>query len=347
MNRTELLGILKECEPALATNDLVPVLQNFLFDGKNVLAHDGIVMLSKPTDFLPGLGANGKLLLQWLAASRSLMIEADTGEDEVTLKAGRSKLRLPIITSDDFSFEMPKKKARAEFSLDGKLLKALRAVAVCMGSDPAHPWRLGITSIFGKGSVTFFSTDNIAASRAKVKMKGTEAIPPAVLPYRFVELLLSLVRAKGDCTLRIGSDWVEGRFSDGLRLWTKTHGEAEPRNYESTFEMVEDSLPKKLVEIPKGFRDCIGRMLVVLAHGQDKYAKALVAKGKLRLTAESAAGEIRDLIKLTGHENSRLSFYPDRVKACLSYASKMALVEESCVYLGGDTADFVISAVNE
>src|SRR5688572_3377387 len=139
MKRLELIEVLKKVAPALAAKDLVPAMSCFFFDGKLVSAFDDILAISAPmpTDFKGGL--RGHLLLDFLSASRAPEVEFLVEGEEMTVKAGRSKLKIPIVPLDDFKFEWPKVKSEG-LKLDETFFKALNQVLPSMGRDPSNPW---------------------------------------------------------------------------------------------------------------------------------------------------------------------------------------------------------------
>jgi DNA polymerase III sliding clamp (beta) subunit (PCNA family) len=108
MLRKDLVNALEIVRPGLARNDLIPVMTHFWFTGQTLMTFNDQIAISVlcKTELT---GAVPKPLLEFLRASRAKEVEFVTGENEIQVRAGRSKFKLGLLPKSDFVFEMPEK----------------------------------------------------------------------------------------------------------------------------------------------------------------------------------------------------------------------------------------------
>lgn len=347
MKRTDLLSALKRAEPALAAKDLIPVFTCYKFDSNSVLAYNDVVAISTPCSFPVDGGLHGKPLLSWLANSRAKELTLDPGESEMLIKAGRSRIRLPLIPPDDFIFEFPDD-AIAGIKPSPDLLQAIRACSASMGEDPAHPSRMGITVKFGKKEVNLWSSDNISASRSKAaaKIPGDLQGYELILAPRFVDLLLGIAKRDKLQGLIVGEGWVEADFDSGLRLWAKTMAEIDVEAFIQLFDSIYEQLEFEPVSIPKGLSASLDRLVVILDYGADKQARFTSdGKGKLRIVANSPVGEVKENLPFKEHPEVSELLMPHLIKRSLGYVGAMGIIPGCAAIFEGENFDYMVSII--
>lgn len=351
MKRTDLMNTLKRAEHALGSKDLVPVFQCFLFDGKHALAYNDVVAISVPCPFEIKGGLNGRLLLDWLAACRSNDVAVVPKKDEIQLKGGRSKLNLPLVDSEDFIFEFPKERGH-KLTMSEDVVSMIEAVAISMGTDANNPWRLGITVDFKNGKATFYSSDNISASRGNLAVKIGKPLngKAVILPPRFVELLLSFQKKDAAKTLIFGNGWIEASFESGLRLWSKMISEIEPDTFRELFAAQLGKKSPAAITIPRGLDSCLDRVRVMLTHAKLDNVAATVKKGTLKLFADSQLGQVEDMIRIKDHPDVEEKISPTHIARALPHCGKILILADKCVYLSGgaeDEFEYIVALVRD
>lgn len=346
MQRAELIETLKQVAPALASKDFVPVLACFCFDGKLVTAFDDLVALQAPCTLPIKAGIRGRLMLDLLTASRAKeLVLDDASEQEIVLKAGRSRIKLPRIDPEHFIFEMPEPEGVA-VPLSDKVIDALKRVAISMGTDPSHPWRMGVTLLVTAEGISFYSSDNVTVSRARVEQAGLvkkKDTFKCVLAPRFVELLLSQA-AKREGTLNLTSGWSMACFKSGLKLFCKTVNDLELERYEHLFEAV-SQMEERLVPIPKGTDLALQRALALLDGATDKLTELTVRDGVMSLFSKSQHGEVRDRLRFADHPDAKTVIQPEMLHRAIPHSSHMAVDPELAVLLIDEDFDHIISIV--
>lgn len=346
MKRSEFVEILRKVEPALSSKDAVPVQSCFCFDGTTVLAYDDVVAMQAPCKVDLAGGLKGKVLLPFLQTSRAKEVELATadgdGVREVSIKAGRSRLKLPLVDDSDVSFKFPSGKGATEVKPGADFKAALARALVSLGEDPAVGWMFGVTLAWGKKPV-LYSSDNRGVSLVTFRDPAFAGDnKPVVLPPQFCRLLVGLASGDDLEVLLLHQQWAEARFASGLRLFSRTVTEVDVPKYQEMFGRTKGVEP---LVIPDGFERCIDRAKIIAGFAMDPYVTLRVKDGKLRLHTESAAGVAADVLALSGeHEDIEVKVAPDVLARALPHSTGFALREEY-VYLLGDGFSHMVSTL--
>jgi DNA polymerase III sliding clamp (beta) subunit (PCNA family) len=354
MNRTELLNTLKQVEPALATKDFIPVYACLCFTGKTVFAYDDVVALEAPLDGKTVGGVRGRLLLDWLGASRARELEVtQEKEGELLIKAGRAKLTAPLCGVDDFVFEWPKedKADVSTLELKPEVRSALQKASVSMGSDPSHAWRCGVTMEVLADALVFYSSDNKTASKVSCKFSSPKKAvgKKVLLPPRFCELLINIGAGDKPEKLMFTSEWVETIFKSGVRLFSRCMDAVKLKTYEKIFtQTIDAENAPKMVAIPKGFEQALERALVVARFAEDPHTELTVKDGKMVMKTKSPAGDVRDSCDVGNHPDATERLAAEFIQRALPYADKFCIVPgKSCFALRGSGFKHLISVVSD
>ena len=335
MQRKEIMGVLKKVSPALESKDMIPVFTCFCFDGANVTTYDGVVALTHPIDFGGVKGAvRGKLLLDFLSASRADDMSVEEQDSQVTVKAGRSKLDLPLLSEKDFLFSAPEQKGSKEISIEKPLLDAVGQALLSVGKDPGHSWRLGVTTVFTEDGCTLYSSDNRTATRVKLELKSSPKKLKTILPPKFCELLIELSRSDTPKKFILTEEWVSCAFKSGLQLFSRTIPNVELDTWKGLFEIVKDA-KEQLTAVPKGLLRCLERAAVVLPFSDHPvpHTRMTVKGEKLILETESKAGNVRDVLTVEGLEDGKsIRFVPESAMKGMSHATKFAMLDQALVF---------------
>lgn len=342
LKRKDLLAILKKVEPAVDPKSQMEWVKCIYFTGKEAIAFDHKIGISVPCSLGIHGGLEGRVLIDWLAASNARDLKWEVEDGDVVLRAGRARHRIPIQPAEMFSFEMPDDPI-GRIALSDQLVQLLSRVSTSMGTNEEHPWRMGITVRISAKRATFYSSDNFTASReplpirAKKGMSGTELI----MSPDFVNLLLSSAKGERAGELLLGDGWVQCTFESGLRIYGLTIADVQVDTYEQLFDTLTNGLESEPVGIPKGMEGCLKRMSAVLSISDQKCATAKVRSGKLTLEADGST-HARDWLKLPEHGDVEIKFCPEYARRALPHCDRMLLSEE-CIYLAADGYEHVIA----
>jgi DNA polymerase III sliding clamp (beta) subunit (PCNA family) len=322
VNRKTFVEVLGKVADALSGKDLIPVFACFCFDGKSVHAYDDVVALRHPLVCGIEGAVRGTLLLNFLKASKAKDVDVTQDGEGLLLKAGRSKLTTSVLPAKDFLFEEPEVSKKAfTFAVDADFLQSLDKAMVSMGRDPSHPWRLGVCVVGGNDAMTLYSSDNRSASKVVIKGGSTAPGLVTILPPRFCELLVAIGKADAPEMVSLSGEWAVVAFSSGLKLFSRTISGPDVKMYRQLFKAASD---EECVSVPDGLDKALERAQVVLPYAKEPHTKLRVADGKLHLTTESSAGNVKDAITVE-HPECEADLSPDLVYRALPYCPKFRI----------------------
>ncbi len=328
--------------PALATKDYVPVLMHIHFAGDTATAFNdaaaiGVHKVAADLDCC----VPGEMLIRALASFGGQEVLFQPGKDgALTLKSGRSTLRVPTLPAGDFPFEWPGADEGTELDLGREMVRAIERCLISVGSDPNHPAQMGVTMEAEGGFAVFYSTDNLTVSRcatgARAKLPGDA---PVILPRFFCEQLVSLAKTFPDARLVLvvldGALLVE--VGNEASLLSKTLVDVTPVDFPRIVRKHCDlaGLADSLVVIPDQFDAALGRALLVTAGEVIRSAKVSIKGGQLRMRATSGAGDSDDDMALAGAPDESFTFDAALVqrgaKACalVGFTDKVTVMADS------------------
>ena len=334
MKRSKLLSTLDLMRPALSTKDLVPVFKAFCFDDGTVSAYNDTLGITAPCDVTIQAGLSGDVLLSLLSSSRAKSVVLDVDGDVVTLKAGKTRMRLPYFTADEFLFKKPEDDWATGFKISKEVLSALECCLLTASQDTAMPAFMGIAINFGK-AVTFYSCDGDALSRYKFKMKPHKLIDEDlfIIPYEFCQTVLKIA---GKLSLEqgefwINKDWVKVIFPKGFVLYGRI---IEPDKEISYEDLIKDSLGEeklKFIKAPMGIVNALSRASVIVDRNTMR-TNLRIDENKLKLHTESHMGVVRDSVKFEEeHEGIKISINPELIHRALKVCDEFSFLENCTV----------------
>ena len=344
MKRTDFIQTLKRASPALSSKDLVPSFSCFFFKDGKVMAYDDVVAIQTTVDDVSVEGGlQGKLLMDFLGASRAAEISIEVNDDVAELKASRGRLKLPVLPMDDFMFEWPEEKGHA-IEVGDSFMNAIKACYASIGLDPSVPWRMGITLQFESGALAMYSSDNYSITECSVKLKVPKKLREVItiLPPKFCELLISMGTPKELC---LTEDWVTARYEDDTVLFSKTLHDVKPEGFTTVTASIE--WDEGFVPVPKGFEGCLTRALVVLGGAEEQHSDFIVKDNKLRMFTKGNVGEARDYTKFKGHSNCTARARPALIRRALSHAESMSIREGQCIAFTGEGFRHLVAVTQE
>ena len=115
MNRSELVTKLELVGRALSDQDMVPIFKCFVFDGRTVSAYNDSIAIITSCE-LGKFALNGNTLLGLLKNSHFEEVLLTPEKEDITIKAGKSRFKLPYFTQEEFLFKEPTDKWQSSVS---------------------------------------------------------------------------------------------------------------------------------------------------------------------------------------------------------------------------------------
>lgn len=351
MNRAEFATVLQRLSSALSAKDLVPVFSCYCFDGQRVHTYDDIVALEAPFAFpVPG-AYRGDLLLKWANSvqAEEVAIEAIT-EADVTLvqfKCGRSNIKLPQISADNFIFGRPSKKGSIELKVTEEFVAAIASVLPCVSRDATHPWQFGVTIKPGQKKAVVLATNNLSAARATIP--AIEGMSEAILlPPRFCDLLVEMGK-QGITNFILHEDSaVSATFDNGVRLFSKIGSGVDASRYDQLFTPERLSeIKEKLKDCPPGLQATIQRASLVLDKGEAHTLNFKFKEDRLVIQGLSGQGDVKEALKFPDHEACSGDFDPDYLNPVLGSAEMMCMLPQLCLAFWGQGTMYLFKLLGD
>lgn len=338
-DRTELVRTLELVQPALADNNLVPVYQAFVFDGKHVTAYNDSIGIIGPSELgEEPFGANGATLLGLLKNSSGDSVDFSILTENVTIKIGRSEFKLPYFTQEEFLFEEPKEKWHLNVPLNDDFMTGLKVCLDTAGRDQAQPALMGVCLKALKGRFTLYSSDGDAITRYAPQMAADKAAPAGqyTLPNGFCDALGKLWAAaegvKG--TLSVTGEWARAKLDSGFTLYGRMVVQGEALDHEDEIKSTMKG-DQDYVALPMGFDDALSRARV-LADPESQKTVLTVDNGKLEMLTNTHMGVVRDSLSIRGHEDVEAHVNAAFIQRAISTCDQMAIFGNCCVFKNGD-----------
>lgn len=345
MNRAALLTTLELVRPALADEGLVPIFTNFCFDAGSVHAFKETLTIMAPCEINDTFAVSGKTLISLLSASNSLEVEFTLDKDDVLIKAGKSKMKLPCLPKEEFLFEEPEKEQWSIIlDLDSTLLEALKLCLVTSANDATMPAYMGIC-VKGGDNVYFYSCDGDSMSRYQLDgNSSTRKEVQYIMPTEFCEALLRVAEKTG-CEhgfLYVNSEWAIAEFGNNFKVLGRIIDNPEPIDYEAQIEKVYKG-NSAFVEIPDELTHALNRARVV-ADPEGQHTGIKVEGNKMKLNTETHVGNVDDIIPLKGHPDVELEVSAKLMQRSLDVATEFSMNDECTAYRHGE--DFLQILMN-
>lgn len=199
IEREELLNKLQTVAPALAGDDMIHTLQNYLFDGSRLIAFNDRIGISVPLKSEFKGAVPGAALLDAVTIcthAKEIKLEADGNQAKVSAKGSHSKVKLPLLAVETYQaiFAMPPR-PRDGCPLDAEFFGGIDD---CLQSVTKHSnvtETTGVTLIPNHQQLDMFATDRMVMTRATAK-KHSEFKQRVTLSAEFCEQLIRLKGAK-------------------------------------------------------------------------------------------------------------------------------------------------------
>ncbi len=327
MDRAELVKVLELIKPALATNNMVPIFQCFVFDGNGVHAYNDTIAIAGSTEFDVGgaVAIHGNTLLGLLSSSKVEEAIFTQKGQEITLTMGKSISKLPFQSSDSFIFSVPESTWTHRLPFTESTAVALKTCMDTVASDATQAGLLGVT-LTGD---SFYSCNGDSLTRVKLK-KGIKG--RVLLPEPFCAAILRLWAALEvtKAELTINDEWVHVNFGD-WEVYGRVLEISDPIDFE---ELIKRNVKKATaaVVVPEGFNEALSRARV-LADPESQKTVITVSKNKMSLFTETHMGDVRDtVLGLVGHPDVVAAVNASHLQRALRDCDQIA-IHDNCVVL--------------
>lgn len=323
MNRKELLERLEAVAPALAGNDLVPIYQCFVFDGKNLLAYNDAMAIMTPLDEIGEFAVNGKTLLGLLQNTGSEEVDLTLKDENLLIKAGKSNFKLPYFGPNEFLFEEPKTEGGLKIAITQELVDGIKTCLMTAANEEHMKKIAGVC--INAADKALYSCDGDAITSYGLEIKGSGTY---LLPNTFCQQVLKFGTGG---VLHVNQDWACASFTSGYTLYGRLPDIGEPYDYAGQIESTLNEEPN-FVDVPEELDAALARARVI-ADIESAPTRIKVAKGKLELVTSTHMGDVNDVLPLKGHGDVETEVHASLVHRSIGICNKMAILENCTAYM--------------
>lgn len=335
IKRTQLLNVLNMVRPAVAVKDYIPILTHIMFDGVSATAYNDIQAINMDCEVETQGCLPADLLIKALG-SLSVDTVTLTGQDgHVLLTAGKSKIKLPVMPSEDFpdvlNDQLP---MVGTVTVTKDFLEGIRQCLTAVGTDSTYPACMGVT--FDPTSAALYSTDNVTISRFLLDAADSFQLKNTViLPTFFCQQLLILSKLSDYIEIGIYTGALIARFETIAVLFTKTLVDVSPMKFEEAISRFVDVDRLKTFKIPDEFEQSFERALMIQQSEVNKTTTVTVENKKITLESTSKIGDSEDTMPYAG-EDIQFHIDPTLVKRISPNVSKISMARKVLVFTNDD-----------
>src|SRR5262245_52361069 len=354
LSRSQLVRSLQVVQPALAINQLIPLLTHYWFTGRTVMGYNDQIALAVPlqTEFRGAVPGKFLELLQVESNNQALAL-THNGQELVVKQGKRTNFRLAML-EPNFIYDMPAFSREPPKPIDlPKFLDAIKHCLISVGRDTSTIEQLGITLEPDHNSAIMYATDGGTISRAI--LKNFPLASRVILPTMFCEqmlLLYSNSKVPDQTRFELGETETNGVVQKyalfgrdrKTRLYGRLLESRSPLNLKGTVEyhLPNGDYTKQLVKVPELLQAAVERACIV-CDAQRRLTRVTVDQGKMVLRSKSDTEQVTDEFAYPhkGSERVEIQFEPKLLKKANDY-DKM-LIHGPCVVMAKDPSIYLIS----
>lgn len=300
LNRNDLLKVLVNLKPALSTQDYLPILSHYCFteDGY-IFAYNDVMGISFPSNL--GIDFEGALpgdkLMRIVSSFSGEQIEFSARKNEVTIKSGRSKIKLPMMDSDAFVWEEVNLKGASVLSVTDDFINGVKQCKISISQDTLHPAHMGIQLSAEDDEAFLYSTNNHTLSRYILdEYDGDDLDVPVVLPAAFCNALVSLCPKMDDPTMHVGDGFVRIEDSNGALIFSKLLFQGEGADFANILDKYYSLESEKSFPITQSFVSALERAVVILGNSPKRNTEGELDGNILKLSTVLDKGRAHDVV---------------------------------------------------
>ena len=316
VNRPQLLAAVGIVRAALVSRPYVQSLSHILSAGGWLTTYNESIAITTKLDAeVADLDCciEGERLYAALSQFAGTTLDVKVSEGALTLKSGKSIIKLGTLPAADFLFETPTLAGGNRLAINQIFIDGITSCLVGVSKDEALPAAMGVTMSTDAGvdNITLYSTDNKTITRFQTDLPWESMTRAAtILPAQFCEQLVSLYKTLR-CThvwMHLGDVQAVVRFDDHTVLTARLQSEYEVINYEDKIQGLcpLETIAAGAMRIPDGIDGALGRAVLVLGNESNLAVRFECAPGTLALDASTATSSSHDDLVLDDYAGDGL-----------------------------------------
>lgn len=343
MNREELVHKLELVSRALADNNLVPIFQCFVFNGKAVLAFNDTLGVEVDCPTEKPFAVSGKILLELLRNSTGDEVTFKITGHDLVVNVGKSNFKLPFFDESHFLFTKPKfVKTDTVVVLSEAMLNGFNACLLTTSSSDDQRAFMGVYLNQQGRTVNLYSTDGDAISRYRLDIEaGSKS--NYMIHKAFCSALIQTAKETESSRggLDLSSEWAVASLDSGYTLYGRMIELDAPTDHEAEIKATLKG-PVTVCPIPQELDKALSRARVLADPESAK--TVLTVEGKsLRLLTETSMGVVRDVVPFGAHAAVSANVSAEFMQRCIGLCDQMAIFERVCCFSRADKTLFILA----
>jgi DNA polymerase III sliding clamp (beta) subunit (PCNA family) len=349
MKTSDLKRALRLCRGSLQSNDLIPILTHFCFDGDSVYAFNDITAVYVSLDTGIHLGVRGDTMLGVLDTLGEEVTMGMKGQSALKLKSKRADIDLTGMPKSAFVLDIPDEPVLLIVNVDAALMRNLDMCRSTAGLNAMQREFTAVAFILEEGELAVYSTDDTRLSRYTIpaeniidKKKGAKYfLVPAQSCRQFLDVWNDIkeeVATNPDkgAALYFTKNWCWMGI-ERATIFSKLMPETPP-NYRGMFDQVFPQ-ERQWAGLPDGLIDAF-RRAEVLTSREPLPMLTLDVNGKnLVVTLEkgTALGTFTDsfISGAGGGKAIKLAVSPAKIREATEAAEKFMISERCIAFVNG------------
>lgn len=346
IERTELIKVLDQVKPALATAGSIPELKHIWLDGKFLYAYNGAlgIRIAWESELKP-CGIPGGVLLGLLNSSSAKELEIKQESTQCDLKMGRASATVPVFKSDANPWPFPAKVPPGpvgvrSIPLTEELLAGLRQVRIIRASKPVRVEHHGVVLFPSTDALVLYTTDSHALAEVPVKGKWNKELAKVVLPHGFVSQLLGL---KAGAKVSVLKDAIIAE-APGIQVCSNLLDSADVWDLPALVDTKVNGKEKRMI-VPEAFAEGLERALVLAGSDlENAFVELSVNKKELTLSGRFDQSLLDEKFTLKALGEGKISVDLERLKGLYKETEEFAISKSALLLFGKDDALYLVAA---
>lgn len=352
MERNQFLNVLDILKPAIATKDIIPVLQLVYFDGEYAAAYDGAIAIKTPCK-VPFKGLlRGSTLAGALQRGSAKKLKFTQSDGELEIKAGRGVLRFPLTPLDHWPADVVNTytagigtDVEPDIELDDTYLTGIERCLMSALDDESMAAQTGVTLSLNNGIVTLYSTNNVAITDFVVSDDYQGNLEEdIILPVPFCRALLGLCKALNSTgSLYVTDNSVTAKVDETI-LFAALYEGVVPLPFHEKIEDSTEDLPDVLIPIPSAFKEVVDQATFLLQESSTEHCTISVKSGVITVHTRSDYGEIHRQVGFEGdHIDVTVMVDPRLMAKVVDICDSFYILPKCTVFREGENYQYLIS----
>lgn len=343
-NREELVGKLGLLSRALASQNVIQILQHYIFNGETVAAYNDSIGIVAPCKSTAKFALHGPTLLGLLETCSGEDATFTADKTHVTIRSGRSTFNLPFLDETAFIFEEPTGAFEFKLPVNDKLIAGMKASLLTVSDDLSKPALMGVCLLRDKTTTTLYSCDGDGLTKAPLGKGGTPH--RMMMPSSFCEAVIAVMEKtepdKGP-HLSANTEWVWADLGNGYSVYGRLIEVDEPVDYEGLTTQTIKKSKHPYVTVPEGLDTALARAQVINKFESTKTVLTVdTGTGRLKLLTENTMGTVRDSFQFKSHPEVEAKVSAELTGRAIKLCTEMAIHDNCIAYRHPDSGLFVL-----